>query len=77
MSARGLERVVGLSKERELVAVYCPKRGVSSRDLKCCLVVFEGCDLVVASARGNLEPLLDIARNHIDLGGRRPVFALR
>ena len=77
MSARGWERVVGLSKEREFVAVYCPKRGVSSRDLKCCVVVFDGRDLVVASARGNLEPLLDIARNHIDLEGMRPVFALR
>jgi hypothetical protein len=67
MSARGWERVVGVSKERELVAVYSPRRGVSSCDLRCCVVVFQGRDLVVVSARGNLEPLLEIARTHINL----------
>ena len=77
MTARGWERVVGVSREGQLVAVYCQKRGASSRDLKCCVVVFQGRDLVVASARGNLEPLIEIARNHIDLERATPFFAFR
>jgi hypothetical protein len=77
MSARGWERVVGVSKERELVAVYCPRRGVSSQSMKCALVVFEGRDLVIASVKGNPEPLLEIARNHADFDKGNPHFALR
>jgi len=66
MSARGWERVVGLSKDRELVAVYCPKRGLTAQNLKCCLAVFHGRDLVIASVKGNPQPLLEIARNHME-----------
>ena len=77
MSAQGWERVVGVSKERDLVAVYSPRRGVSCHDLRCCVVVFQGRDLIVASAHGNLEPLLEIARDHIDLEHGRPFLALR
>lgn len=77
MSACGWERVVGVSKERELVAVYSQRRGVSCHDLRCCVVVFQGRDLVVASAQGNLEPILEIARSHIDLERTRPFLALR
>ena len=66
MTKRGWQRVVGVVEERQLVAVYMPQRGVSERRMKCCVAVLNDRDLVVVSARGNLEPLLAIARQHMD-----------
>lgn len=77
MSARGWQRAVGVSKKHELVAVYLPRRGFSSEHLKCCLLVCQGRDLVVASAQGDLEPLLQIARKQIDLDRVTAHLALR
>ncbi len=71
MKRRGWDRIVGVAEGREFVAVYFPHGKVSPRGLKCCVVVFQGRDLVVASARGNLEPLLKIAEEHLDLGELR------
>lgn len=71
MKRRGWDRIVGVAERREFVAVYFPKGKVSLRGVKCCVVVFQGRDLVVASASGNLEPLLKIAEEHIDLGELR------
>ena len=67
MSWRGWERAIGVSKEQELVAIYFPRRGFSSEHLKCCLLVCQGRDLVIVSARGNLEPLLETARRKVDM----------
>lgn len=67
MKSRGWDRIVGVVGERELVAVYFPRKA-SPRDVKCCVLVFQGCDLVVASVRGNLEPLVQLAHQHMDLG---------
>ena len=67
MTRRGWVRVVGVSHDRELVAIYMPRKGASLRNMKCCLMVFNGRELVVASARGNLEPLWAIAEKHIEL----------
>jgi hypothetical protein len=76
MQRRGWTRVVGVCHDRELVAVYLPNK-VSSRRLKCCVLVFEGKQLIVAEAAGNLEPILSIASKHLEqeLGG--PLFARR
>lgn len=63
MSARRWDRVVGVSRENELVAVYVPRRGLSTERMRCCVLVLQGRDLVVAGASGNLEPLLQIADN--------------
>ncbi len=71
MQRRGWERIVGVAEGREFVAVYFPREKVSLRGIKCCVVVFQGRDLVVASASGNLEPLLKIAEQHLDLGQLR------
>jgi hypothetical protein len=67
MTRRGWVRVVGVSHDRELVAIYMPRKGTSLRSMRCCLMVFNGRELVVASARGNLEPLWAIAEKHIEL----------
>ena len=61
MSRRGWDRVVGVMNEREFVAVYVPNHVRSTRNVKICVVVMDGQELVVASARGNLEPLMEIA----------------
>ena len=77
MSSHGWVRAFAFSKERQLVAVYSPQRGLSARSLKCCLLVLQDRDLVVVSAHGNLEPLFDIVRNHLDLDRAEPYLALR
>ena len=66
MKARGWDRVVGVAEKEDLVAVYMPRKGLSARKMKCCVMVLHGTTLVVASARGNVEPLLAIARDHLE-----------
>ncbi len=71
MKRAGWDRVVGVAQDQQYVAVYFPQRKLSLRSVKCCVVVFQGRDLVVASASGNLEPLLKIAETHVDMGELR------
>ena len=61
MTRRGWDRLVGVMHRREMVAVYVPREGCSERDTRFCLAVLDGHQLVVVSARGNLEPLLALA----------------
>jgi len=60
MTARGWERAVGVADGRNLVTVYFPKK-ISVQRLKCCVMVFDGKELVLVSAQGNPEPLLEYA----------------
>jgi len=66
MTARGWERVVGVMDGHDLVAVYLPGENISARRLKCCVMVFDGKEMVLVSARGNLEPLLQYALDQPD-----------
>ncbi len=66
MRVRGWERIVGVVRSHELVGIYIPRKGLSPGRMACCLVVLKDRDLVVASARGSLEPLLRIAAKHLD-----------
>jgi hypothetical protein len=77
MSARCWDRVVGVSRENELVAVYVPRRGLSTKKIQCCVMVLQGKDLVVVGASGNLEPLFQLAGNHLDFKQATQHFALR
>jgi hypothetical protein len=70
MSARGWERVAGISKEGKLVAIFSP-RAASARTLKLCLVVLDGQKLVVAAGKGDLAPVLDLAMARMNAEGRR------
>jgi len=63
MKSQGWDRVLGVAKDHQFVGVYFPHRKVSLKDVKCCVVVLQGRDLVVASVTGNLEPLLKLAEN--------------
>jgi hypothetical protein len=66
MSDCGWVRAVGVAKEHDFVAVYLPRKGISAGSMKCRVAVLHGETLVVVSARGNLEPLIQIARSHLD-----------
>ncbi len=77
MSARRWDRVVGVSRENELVAVYFPRRGLSTERMRCCVLVLQGRDLVVAGASGNLDPLLQLASGRFDLKDVSQHLALR
>ena len=77
MSARRWDRVVGVSHEHELVAVYVPHRGFSTARMKCCVLVLQDRNLVIAGASGNLEPLLELAQTKVDLSGMTRNFAMR
>jgi len=61
MARRGWDRLVTVSEARELVAVYVPANVRSPSNVKICLVALNGRELVVASARSNLEPLMELA----------------
>ena len=67
MSSRGWERVVGVCREQELVTLYLPRRNCTPQRLKCCLLVYQTGQLIVVSARGDLEPLLEIVRKQVNL----------
>jgi len=76
MAERGWDRVVGVMNPREMVAIYLPAKAHSPRNVKVCLVVMNGKELVVASARSNLEALMEMAgrladRHHVDLSPLR------
>jgi hypothetical protein len=77
MSARRWDRIVGVSREKELVAVYVPRRGLATSRMKCCVLVLQGRDLIVAGASGNLDPLIEIAGKHIEFGQIGHQLALR
>jgi len=62
MSRRGWERIVGVAEGRQFVAVYAPHGIRTVGRLACCVLVLHEQDLVVASVRGNPEPLLELVR---------------
>jgi len=61
MTGRGWLRIVAVAHEHELVAIYIPSKGVTSKRMTCCLAVLNDRELVVVSARANLDPLLQLA----------------
>jgi hypothetical protein len=70
MTARGWDRVVGVMDGQDLVAVYLPDKIASARRMKCSLMVFDGQEMVVVSARANLEPLLKYALAQPDIAAK-------
>jgi hypothetical protein len=64
MAARGWERMVGLAREREMLAVYVPEGQSSPSNVRACIAVVQGKELVIVSARSNLDPLLELASAH-------------
>ncbi len=65
MSGRGWERLVGVVEEGQTVAVYVKRDAGSTGDLKVCFAVMARDQLVVGSARSDLEPLMKLANGWI------------
>lgn len=62
MDGRGWDRLVGVVDRDDFVAVYVPKKQVSAKNLKVCVAVIDEGQLVVVSARGDVEPIMDLVR---------------
>ena len=77
MSARGWERMVGVMDGHDLVGVYLPGKTTFPRRMKCCLMVFDGQEMVVVSARANLEPLFKYALTQPDIAAKLRLLARR
>jgi hypothetical protein len=60
MRSRGCERLAGVIHEGQLVAVYIPHEMNSTRSVKISVLVLNERQLVCASARGNVQDLLEI-----------------
>jgi len=63
MAGRGWDRLVGVVNSDRLVAVYASRKALSPQDFKVCVAVIDDGRLFVASARSNLEPLMELIRS--------------
>jgi hypothetical protein len=61
MARRGWERLVAVLENQECVLAYVPARIPSPRDLRLSVLVLDGDQLVVTSARVNPEPVFELA----------------
>ena len=77
MTARGWKRVVGVMDGKELVAIYLPEKKISIHRLKCCVLVFDGKELILVSVQGNPEPLLRYAFDQASLHAQTRSLAQR
>ena len=68
MKVRGWERVVGVVQGDQVVGVYLPHKGFSYQRVGCCVYVLQERELMVVSARGNLDPILKMVRKQMENG---------
>ena len=76
MSKRGWERLVGVVDRDQLVMIFVPREVRSEGDLRFCLAVQDLSQLVVVSARTDLEPLLELSAQRLHTWGREPLAGL-
>ena len=77
MNARGWQRVVGVMAEDALVALYVPEKNTTMQRLNCCVMVFDGRQMVLASARTNPQPLVQCLLNQPALRAKMNWLAKR
>lgn len=61
MEKRGFDRIVGVANRDQLVAVYVPRSMKSSHNMHVSVLVLDRKQLVCVKARGDLEPLVQLA----------------
>jgi hypothetical protein len=66
MGSRGWDRIVGVTKEHEFVAVYVPRKPAGGAKLQACVAVLNRDQLVVAAGRSDLEPLMELAMSRTE-----------
>ena len=64
MTRRGWVRTVGVMQEGQVVAVYSPEQARAGSEVRLCMLVLNDNNLVIASARGHIEPLLELLPRH-------------
>jgi len=77
MTVRGWERVVGVMDGHNLVAVYLLEKNITAHRLQCCVLVFDGKEMVLVSVEGNPEPLLRYAFDKAGLEAQARSLAQR
>jgi hypothetical protein len=77
MTVRGWERVVEVMDGHNLVAVYLPGKNISIHRLRCCVLVFDGKEMVLVRVQGNPEPFLKYAFDQAGLDARARTWAQR
>jgi hypothetical protein len=70
MSERGWERIVEVKNDGEFVSIFVPKEVRWEKNVKICVVVINESEMVIASARGNLQPLFELAMNKSGLADK-------
>ncbi len=63
MGDRGWDRLLGVTRKKESVAIYVPRKMSSKRNLRVCVVVVEDRQMVLVAARINPEPLLALVND--------------
>jgi hypothetical protein len=65
MAKRGWERCVAVVKSDETVALYVPGELDAKRQLRLCVLVVNPSEMVIVSARGRPEPLIELVLEEI------------
>jgi hypothetical protein len=73
MTRRGWERILVVLGRRECVVAYVPSSIPSTRDLRICLMVLEGDQLVVTSLRADPEPVMELLLREINRSKREVI----
>jgi hypothetical protein len=68
MKARGWTRIVAVKDKKDFVIVYVPAGKIAPDKVTCCVLVYDGRQMVVASVRGNLEAVQSILEQHLKEG---------
>lgn len=77
MQRKGWAQIVSVVKGDDMVQVFMPEKKVSERNLRFSVLVVHEQELVIASVRGNIEPVLEIISKHMELPKDFPLFARR
>lgn len=62
MKKKNWERAVLVREKDQTVAVYVPAHAISSSNLRACVMVLEQQQIVLVSARANVDPLVALAK---------------
>jgi hypothetical protein len=66
LARRGWERLVGVTSGQDVVAIYTPANMKSVEDAAVCVLVNNGRELVVVSARANLDEIMLLAMDRLN-----------
>jgi hypothetical protein len=77
MNRRGWDRILAVLDGQSCVLAYAPARISSPRDLRICMLVLDGEQLVVTSVRVNPEPAIEFLLREADKARRGQGFHAR